>query len=140
MKNQPNEQAGGASANKGGQKAPNSELESGTKSTEKRSPGREGMDAPRNEQGNRGAAGNRNEQGNEPGKQPNVPAKPGPQYDDRPDHVRQDERGTQQAPGSALPNRGTPNYGDAEPNDPRKLDVDAGTGGRAGSGDRSNRS
>ncbi len=131
MKNQPNNPTGGANADKSQNKAPapNAERQTGnTKPADSRNPGREGVDAPRNEQGNR----------NEP---TNKPGKPMPRVDDHPEPKRKDDRtDSQQAPGAALPNRGTPGYGDTEPNDPRKLDVDAGTGGRAGSGDRSNRS
>jgi len=132
MKNQPNEQAGGSSASKGQQKDSNA-------GENTRNPGREGSEAQRNEQGNRGDSGNRNEQGTETAKQPNSSSKPGAQFDDRPNPGRKDDRKDSKAPGGALPSSGTPSYGDKEPGDPRKLDVDAGTGGRTGSSDRTNR-
>ena len=64
-----------------------------------------------------------------------------PQYDDRPDQVGR-ETGSTEAPGKTrTPGVGNPpGYGDKEPGDPRRLDVDAGTGGRPQSGDASNRS
>lgn len=70
----------------------------------------------------------RNEHGNQSGKNP-------PRYDDRPGQQR---GGSDDAQPNA-PQR-TPNYGDKEPGDPRRLDVDAGTGGRnpSGGGERTN--
>lgn len=70
----------------------------------------------------------RNEFGNQSGKNP-------PRYDDRPGQQR---GGSDDAQPNA-PQR-TPNYGDKEPGDPRRLDVDAGTGGRnpSGGGERTN--
>lgn len=86
--------------------------------------GREGVDAPRTEQGHQSG---KKEQG----------AKAPPRYDDRPNQQRGGTDDTQ-SPGSALPKSGTPNYGDQEPGDPRRLDVDAGTGGRSTSTERKN--
>lgn len=128
MKNQSNEPSDSANADKSKAKAPaqNAERQSGTKPADNRPMAREG-DAQRKEQGAR----------HEP---TNQPGKTMPRVDDRPEQPRKDDRGDSKTPGAVLPNRGTPNYGDAEPNDPRKLDVDAGTGGRTGSADRSNRS
>jgi len=85
----------------------NMQGDSGSKpSNENRQQGREGMDAPRNEQ--------------------NRPAgKPAPQYDDRPSQQRGGSSDTQN-PAAPLPNPKTPAYGDQEESDPRRLDVDAG--------------
>lgn len=78
--------------------------------------GREGVDAPRSEHGHQS------------GKNP-------PRYDDRPG----EQRGGSDDAQPNTPQR-TPNYGDKEPGDPRRLDVDAGTGGRnpSGGGERTN--
>lgn len=62
----------------------------------------------------------RNESGNQSGKNP-------PRYDDRPGQQR---GGTDDAQANTPQRSGVPNYGDKEPGDPRRLDVDAGTGGR----------
>lgn len=130
MKNRSNQPVGDANADKGrtqGQN-PNAERSSGTRPADNRSTAREGADASRDEKGNRQEPAN-------PSGQSNL------RVDDRPEQPqRRDDRSGPQAPGAPLPNRRTPNYGDAEPNDPRKLDVDAGTGGRTGSSDRTNRS
>jgi hypothetical protein len=68
-----------------------------------------------------------------------------PQYDDRPGQGSTTSGGTQR-PGTtnpttpSSPGTATPGYGDQEPGDPRRLDVDAGKGGRSQSGDTTNRS
>lgn len=93
--------------------------DSGTKPAgENRPQGRDGVDAPRTEQ--------------------NRPAgKPAPQYDDRPAQQRGGS-GDSKNPAAPLPNNPkTPNYGDQEDNDPRRLDVDASNQAQAGDKKRS---
>jgi hypothetical protein len=89
---------------------------SGTKPAgENRPQSREGVDAPRTEQ--------------------NRPAgKPAPHYDDRPGQQRGGGSAESQDPNAPLPNTKTPNYGDKEPGDPRRLDVES--AGREKTGDR----
>ncbi len=92
--------------------------DSGTKPAgDNRPQGREGVDAPRTEQ--------------------NRPAgKPAPHYDDRPSEHRGGSGDTKN-PAAPLPNPKTPNYGDQEDNDPRRLEVDGSDKSRAGDKTRS---
>ncbi len=108
--NQPGQQGGQHGGQKGGQQGGQSGTQRPGSSTETTKP----------------SQGESRPSSNEPRRDAPAAGK-SPQYDDRPGQHRETNPTTGNQPGGTdQPTPGTPNFGDKESGDPRKLDVEAG--------------